>query len=325
VDGPVELYVTGGMDLAPDSVVVTSEQPEEVAVQVAPIPTAGGVPPVQLHATSRFHGTIYSPDTEVEIGSEFEIFGAVIAKRLVIGPGARLHYDNSGQKHSSLPTLMAWRIIELPGQVKSNLWSPFATLGVEKDQLPPLSTAHVLDDVWLELQYLNHSGAELSYSGWEADFDWLAVGKVLEAKRQKPSDDASTVTDPADPISPADQTLLDMIATETSSSVIRDQLNANAPLSGTVLMAVLLRQPPLTSGDLQSVLETSGPAPLGVGAGPLPDDVLVATVDELDLIDGDRVDVLVQNSPLSDPVLQALADREPPLGKHTMDLIMAAQ
>jgi hypothetical protein len=186
LDGPVELYVTGGMDLAPGSQVLTSEQPEDLAVQVAAIPTFGGVAPVQLHATSSFHGTIYAPETDVEIGAEFEVFGAIIAKKLTIAPGTRLHYDHTGMLNSALPKLMAWRIVELPGQAKSNLWSPFLLLGVNEADLPPLSTAHVLDGVWLELEYVSLAGATTTYAGWEGDFDWLAVAEVLDVQRQRP-------------------------------------------------------------------------------------------------------------------------------------------
>ena len=182
-NGDVELYITGGMDLQPGSMASTSgERPEEVSVQVSSIPTLGTAP-INLEATSQFHGTIYAPETEVKIGTDFEIYGGVVARKLEIGPGARLHYDSSGFGGSAIPRIVSWKIIELPTAIRGQLGDPFTILGVDKDELEDLAQAHDLSAVWLTLTYIGLDGSEHTYSGTEDKFDWKAVASIVSVER----------------------------------------------------------------------------------------------------------------------------------------------
>ena len=191
-DGPVNLYITDRMELAPGSLVETSGAlPEELSIQVASRPDDGETD-LRLEATSQFHGVIYAPDADVRIGSEFEVYGSVVARRLEIAPGARLHFDNARYAGSPIPTLVSWRVLELPGADRSRGPDPFEDLGLERDELPLLEDAHELDAVFLFIEYVDRDGNIATWSGDEADFDWTQVAEVISterhAEREKESD-----------------------------------------------------------------------------------------------------------------------------------------
>ena len=199
-DGDVELYVTGGMDLQPGSAVITtSDFPDELTVQVAPIPTGADGAPVKLEATSQFHGTIYAPETEVKIGSDFEVYGGVVARKLLIGPGARLHFDSADYEGSPIPRLVSWRIVELPTGVRGRGGDPYSLLGVERGTLAELSGAHDLASVVLTIEYIDHSGATQNYTGTEDLFDWTQVAEILKLERDatRPQEEPYTEPEPA--------------------------------------------------------------------------------------------------------------------------------
>ena len=182
-DGDVALFVTEGIDLqAGSNVETTSELPDELSIQVAEIPSDGGDAPVQLNATSQFHGFIYAPDTEVRIGGDFEVYGGVVARRLDIGAGARLHFDSTGLEKSPIPRIVSWRIIEIPSVVRHSQ-AAFARLARQRRVAKKLGDAHDLDHVQLSVRYLNHSGTELTYDGKEDDFNWTTVAEVVDVDR----------------------------------------------------------------------------------------------------------------------------------------------
>ena len=92
---------------------------------------------VQLRATTQFYGTIYAPDANVTVGGAFELFGSVAARVLNLEPGARLHYDGTGNTH--MPTLVSWQIVEVPPAVRAGMGDIAYGQGVDRDQLVPLS------------------------------------------------------------------------------------------------------------------------------------------------------------------------------------------
>ncbi|MEM7519287.1 MAG: hypothetical protein AAF368_20480, partial [Planctomycetota bacterium] len=84
-DGDVELYITGSLDMDPASFVeTTGVQSDEVSILATAPDASMAAPELEFDATSRFCGTIYAPDSRVHIGANFEIFGAVAARRLEI-------------------------------------------------------------------------------------------------------------------------------------------------------------------------------------------------------------------------------------------------
>lgn len=180
-NGAVNLFITSQLDLEPGSVVTTSEVPQDLNIQVAAIPTVGGEAPVQLEAQSQFHGAIYAPDTEVKIGSDFEVYGGIVARRLDLAAGVRLHFDNAG--FDSLPRLISWKIVEIPSGVRTLRGNPFVDLGIKREDLTELADSHNLDGIMLDVTYLSKTGAELAYDGAEENFDWGGVDEVVEAER----------------------------------------------------------------------------------------------------------------------------------------------
>ncbi|MEO6710262.1 MAG: hypothetical protein ABI054_03715 [Planctomycetota bacterium] len=68
---------------------------------------------VLLNSNGRLFGTIYAPDARVDIESNFEVFGAVVAEEVILSSNSRVHYDEAlgrilapgAQRY----TLLTWR------------------------------------------------------------------------------------------------------------------------------------------------------------------------------------------------------------------------
>jgi hypothetical protein len=124
--GAVELYVTDGLDLQPESFVTTTgTRPQEVLLQVP----AQTEQLLALRASGAFHGVVYAPGATVLLGPGFEVFGALVADALTFEGAARLHVDRNLAKvsaESALPGQLSWRIVEL-GNV-SGTRSPFISV-----------------------------------------------------------------------------------------------------------------------------------------------------------------------------------------------------
>ncbi len=123
-DGPVKIYVTGNMNLAKGSKLSTpARDPIAVSLLVSAEQPAGAIPtgtppPIQLATTGSFYGTIYAPSANVSIPGTMQVFGAASANRLTVQSNAKLHFDLAlliaGSEEGSLPSLLGWRLIELP-------------------------------------------------------------------------------------------------------------------------------------------------------------------------------------------------------------------
>lgn len=182
--GSVALYVLRSLDLQPGSFVTNSDEaPDQTTVQVAATDDDPLDPAVKLDATAQFHGTLYAPESNVRIGSDFEFFGGVIARRLEIGAGARLHFDHAGVEGSPIPRILSWRVVEIPNEVSTVFADPFRILGVERDALTELSLAHDLGDVQLDVLYVDTGGVTRTWSGTEDQFDWSRVESLESVAR----------------------------------------------------------------------------------------------------------------------------------------------
>jgi hypothetical protein len=182
--GSVALYVLRSLDLQPGSLVSNSDEaPDRTTVQVAATDDDSLDPAVKLDATAQFHGTLYAPESTVRIGSDFEFFGGVIARRLEIGAGARLHFDHAGVEGSPMPRILSWRVVEIPSEVRTVFSDPFRALGVERDSLMQLSLAHDLGNVQLDVIYIDMGGVTRTWSGSEDQFDWSQVETLESAVR----------------------------------------------------------------------------------------------------------------------------------------------
>ncbi|MFT5198153.1 MAG: hypothetical protein ACI87O_000806 [Planctomycetota bacterium] len=182
--GAVALYVTGSMHLQPGSeTVTTGESPTDLSLQVAPIASFGGEAPIRLESASQFKGTIYSPDTDVYLGSDFEVFGGVVASKLSFGAGSRLHVDVAEYGGSPVPRIVSWRILELPAGKNALSLNPYTFVGRDPAEAPELAAATDLDRAVIDVDYVDSSGTVHNFIGRESEFDWSNVRSVLQITR----------------------------------------------------------------------------------------------------------------------------------------------
>ena len=302
--GEVALFVTDELDLQGGSTVATSGvEPDETTVQVSSTANDPLNPAVTLDATSQFYGTVYAPDTDVRIGSNFEIFGGVIARRLDISAGARLHFDSSGGAGLNRPRIIGWRVIEVPAAVKRR-GDPFRLLGVDPTNAAVLADAHDLGNVTMDLDYIDLAGVERSYVGSEDLFNWDDVESVVKVEREAlrpkevPDDAPPADEPPAEPEEEVRPGVLDAIASMDESD-LRDFLLANLPLSDAELEAALATD---KLGTLHTALVLGGSSPLSV-------EMLRTAATGTTQLDATGLGaLLLLNSPLPEDVLQSVAD-----------------
>ena len=313
--GPVELFVTTALDLQVGSSVVTGESPSDVSIQVAAIPTGLAGAPVRLDALSRFHGTLYAPETDVHVGGDFEVFGGIVAKKLQFGAGARLHFDSARYEGGAIPRIIAWRIVELPASVRMGS-DAYRVVGMAPGDAVRLADAHDLSSVQLRLDYRDAFGALQSYTGAESAFDWTQVAEIVRVERSttRPRDTEPFRDPVAEEPAPVGRTeVFDAIATLRGTE-LSTYLTSMAPLSGDEYVAmadamsmrsydtaaVLTCSDPLptkalkrlvteatmlSSTDLKAVLEYSSPLPTEIVD-------LLGAVDTAILSDADRLAVI---------------------------------
>lgn len=241
-DGDVAVYVTQGMDLRKGALVTTTAQNSaETTIQVGAIPTDPAGPAIALEATSDFHGTLYAPEADVRIGADFEVYGGVVARKLEIAPGARLHFDRGRYADTPLPRIVGWRIVELPSALRATRRDPYAILGVRAADLPVLSEAQDLSRVRLAVTFLDANGATRSWSGIESDFDWGWVSQVLEVSRSASlvREGDGQVVDLAGPAPLTATNAVEAALATLTGPELRDSLIAASPLTSTEVGAVL--------------------------------------------------------------------------------------
>ncbi len=171
--GSVNVYVLNSVDFRSGSRIdVTSQDPSKLSIQVA-----GPDRSVTLAGQSLFHGMVYAPESEVSIGDAFEIFGSLAAGRLVLAPGARLHFDSGTLGDSGavpLPKLVGWRIDEVPTAIKQRT-DPFKLLDLDEDDLLAL-------------------GEEVESESWEVEIDLFDASWIWQGKYEGPIEDWQPTT-----------------------------------------------------------------------------------------------------------------------------------
>lgn len=140
--GPIEIYALGDVDLRSNS---TLETPVKSALGVTLYLAGDETQEATLNSNSDFYGRIYGPDAEVDIRSNFEIYGAVLADRLILNSYARVHYDEGLRE-------LITDIQYVPGRVSPatfpsrrllvNRRDPFSVLGLNPAALPTPNDAH---------------------------------------------------------------------------------------------------------------------------------------------------------------------------------------
>ena len=301
--GEVALYVTGELDLQPGSSVSTSgTEPDQTTIQVSATANEPANPAVKLEATSRFYGTIYAPESDVRIGSDFEIFGGVVARRIEVGAGARLHFDSAGFEGSPIPPIIGWRVIEVPPAARGGS-DPFRLLNVDRETVQQLSVAHDLGAVEMELEYIDVNGATRTYSGSEALFDWSGVESVVSVDRTATRPKEAAPEDPP-PEEPPPEPVGD----------IRADVEADlATLQGRDLYAALQGKTPLSTSEVMQVIDSmkmigADTKALLAASSPLSDAPLTRMLESGSMLNSREIkDVLLMSSPLS-PDLKQLVE-----------------
>ena len=175
--GNVDVYVTGTLTLGDGSYLATTgTDPSQVTIQLSGSTTS------VVHPEGDLYGSIYGPEATVDFGSTLELFGALIAKEILLQAGTTIHFDQHlavlGAR-STLPTLYSWRIVDFaPLGPESD---PFLVLGVNESALPPPRDAH--QDQVLDVTYRDLSGTLSTYSGLESAFNWTRVTAVESLTR----------------------------------------------------------------------------------------------------------------------------------------------
>ena len=310
-DGPIELYVTGALDQDPSSLVTTtSPSPSDCLVFV----TAGPGQNASFGAVGEFYGFLYAPESKLQLGAGFEVFGGVVAKELVLAPQAKLHCDLAlgATLEARLPKLRSWRVVEMPHAVPAQRGDPFRLLGLDPNALPVPAEAH--PDQELEVRYVADDGTVHSYLGQESGFDWTLVSALLYGTRDGepfflPESDGTASSGARSP-------LLDLVDSSLSSKDLRDALLADSPLPEEVLVAAAERVPAMSPSDLKNVLDAN--RPMGLEA-------LLAAITSAALDSSTLKGVLIDNSPLPLDALNAVLSRSPPLSLSDLLGVLAKQ
>jgi hypothetical protein len=175
--GPVSVYVTGTLSLLDGSQVGTiGTDPSAVSIQLADATTS------LVHPQGSLYGSIFGPQATLDIGSQLELYGGLVADRLLLQPGTKLHFDQHlavKGAESTLPTLFSWRIVDFAPLGPEP--DPFLVLGVVESALPLPGDAHA--DQLLDVTYSDLTGTKATYSGPESLFDWANVTYVYDLTR----------------------------------------------------------------------------------------------------------------------------------------------
>lgn len=140
--GPIELYVARDLNMASNSSVVTpSASAEDVQLHL----TGDATQVAQFRSNGEFHGTIYAPEATVEIRSNFEVFGAVAARAVVLNSNVRIHYDESLHHDPDQQQYLvgSWSPVAFPrADWVARRIDPFVLLGLDRAALPSPADAH---------------------------------------------------------------------------------------------------------------------------------------------------------------------------------------
>jgi putative adhesin len=92
--GPVEIYGTGDFELRSNSTITTlGQHAKDLSVFLTGDTDAFPAPIITLNSNSDFIGTIYAPEADLKLDSNFELFGAVVAESVTLASNSALHFD----------------------------------------------------------------------------------------------------------------------------------------------------------------------------------------------------------------------------------------
>jgi hypothetical protein len=142
--GPIEFYASGTVSWNSNSTIKTSSG---AADKVSVFFTGGTSQYVLLCSNSQFYGTIYAAKATVEVRSNFEIFGAIAARQLILNSNVQVHFDEQLRNNATTEFYEAasWSTTGFP--VRAFLidrGDPFELIGKESGELPLPADAHDL-------------------------------------------------------------------------------------------------------------------------------------------------------------------------------------
>jgi len=124
--GPVEFFVLDDFKLNSNTTIQSSSQdPSHIAFNLLSdnildpgIDVTFDEDLVDFDSGSKLYGTIFAPSAEITIDSNFELFGAMVARRVDLNSNCRIHYDErlatlNGGGEPAYETL-CWRLVAKP-------------------------------------------------------------------------------------------------------------------------------------------------------------------------------------------------------------------
>lgn len=97
--GPVKIYVQNNFVMSSNTLIASStKKPSDVSISLNSdnIIDPDGIvdlDQIDFSSNSQLYGTIYAPNASITINSNFEVFGALIAKKVWLDSNSRVHFD----------------------------------------------------------------------------------------------------------------------------------------------------------------------------------------------------------------------------------------
>jgi hypothetical protein len=94
-DGRVDIFGTGTFKLDPLAEWHSaSKKAGDLSLTITTDTTVAGLI-VEVDASGKFYGTVYAPNAQLTLDAGMELFGAVAARSVEVGPGFEVHYDEA--------------------------------------------------------------------------------------------------------------------------------------------------------------------------------------------------------------------------------------
>ncbi len=111
--GPVEIFATGDFVLSSNSRLRSiASRSRDVSIQISSSTSGPDPAQIALDANSDYVGTIYAPHAELELSSNFTVFGALRAESVHMNSNSALHYDEDLLYDEDVPAIyerVSWR------------------------------------------------------------------------------------------------------------------------------------------------------------------------------------------------------------------------
>jgi hypothetical protein len=192
--GAVALYSTQSLVWSDGSTLdCTHEDPTQLSLQISAnqwVDRNGDSvldAPAVLLAGGDYKGTIYAPESPLEVAADLEVFGAIAAQSLALADGAKLHFDEAlaavvGGPMGDL-TVVAWRVMDLPeSAVVSLRVDPVQALKLAGVDIPMASKAH--EAIMFKIHFMDWTDTECYWKGDESNFMWARVKTLIEVARE---------------------------------------------------------------------------------------------------------------------------------------------